>query len=80
MFLRKNPSSRNIQFAIEEITEKFDAIFKEISEMSYNFIKDLNQEDDKAFTKLYNKYNEKVTYYDGEIPKLTRKIREFGIF
>jgi uncharacterized membrane protein YgaE (UPF0421/DUF939 family) len=63
-----------------EITEKFDAIFKEISEMSYDFIKDLNQEDDKAFTKLYNKYNEKITNYDEEIPILTRKIREFGIF
>ena len=63
-----------------DATEKFDNIFQELSEISYNFIKDLNQGDLKAFNELYNKFNEKIIKCEGEIPKLTEQIREFGIF
>ena len=62
------------------ITENFDNIFKEISDISYNFIRDLNQENAEVFMELYNKYNEKITNFREEIPKLTGQIREFGIF
>ena len=63
-----------------DATEKFDNIFEEISEISYDFIRDLNQGDLKAFDEIYNKYNEKITKCEIEIPKLTEQIREFGIF
>jgi hypothetical protein len=62
------------------VTENFDEIFKEISDISYNFIRDLNQGDIGEFVTLYNRYNEKVMKCEGEIPNLTSQIREFGIF
>ena len=63
-----------------EVTEKFNAIFVEISDISYNFIRDLNQGDVSNFEKIFKNYNEKVSRSEEEIPKLTKQIREFGIF
>ena len=63
-----------------DITQKFDDIFEEISSVSYNFIRDLNQGDVKEFTKLFEKYNAKIANFEKEIPILTSQIREFGIF
>ncbi len=62
------------------VTKKFDEIFEEISSVSYNFIRDLNQGDNKAFAELFDKYNAKITDFERKIPILTGQIREFGIF
>jgi hypothetical protein len=71
---------REVDKKLLDVTKKFDDIFEEISEISYDFIRDVNQGDSEAFTNLYNNYNEKITKCDGEIPKLTKQIREFRIF
>jgi pyruvate,water dikinase len=63
-----------------EVTENFDGFFKDISDISYNFVRALEQIENLAFTELYNKYYEKISSFETEIPKLTNLIREFGIF
>jgi phosphoenolpyruvate synthase/pyruvate phosphate dikinase len=63
-----------------EVTEKFDAIFAEISDISYSFIRDLNQGEISNFEEIFKIYNEKVSRSEEEIPNLTKQIREFGIF
>ena len=63
-----------------EITDKFNDVFSEISEISYNFVKDLNQAESLAFREIYDRYYNRLTAFEEEIPKLTKKIREFGIF
>ncbi len=65
---------------LKEITEKFDNTFKEVSEISYDFIKELNLGEIKTFNQLYNKFNKQIEELEELFPKLTKKIREFGIF
>ncbi len=71
---------RKVDKKLLDVTKKFDAIFEEISEISYNFIRDLNQGDIKEFTGIFDQYNAKITNFEEEIPILTSQIREFGIF
>ena len=71
---------RKVDKKLLDVTKKFDAIFEEISEISYNFIRDLNQGDIKEFTGIYDQYNAKITNFEEEIPIITSQIREFGIF
>jgi hypothetical protein len=63
-----------------DITEKFEEIFTKISAISYDFIKEINQEENSMFSMLFNKYSEAIMNCEGEIPILVNKIREFGIF
>jgi hypothetical protein len=63
-----------------EITDKFNNVFSEISEISYNFVKDVNQAGSLKFGEIYDRYYNQLNTFEGEIPKLTKKIREFGIF
>ncbi len=71
---------KKVEPKLKEITGKFNDIFSEISELSYTFVKDLNQAESLAFREIYDRYNNRLTSFEGEIPKLTKKIREFGIF
>jgi pyruvate,water dikinase len=69
-----------IDTKLKEITEKFDNTFEEVSKISYDFIKELNQGEIKTFNQLYNKFDTKIEELEDLFPKLTKKIREFGIF
>lgn len=69
-----------IDTELKEITEKFDNIFEEVSKISYDFIKKLNRGEKKTFNQLYNKFNKQIEELEELFPKLTKKIREFGIF
>ncbi|GAF89255.1 unnamed protein product, partial [marine sediment metagenome] len=71
---------KKVEPKLLKITDKFNDIFSEISNISYNFVKDLNQTENLAFRKIYDKYHNQLTTFEEEIPKLTKKIREFGIF
>ena len=61
-------------------TQEFDQIFNEISQISYNFISEINQEDFKGYKSLYEKYNTRINELARLIPNLNKKIRKFGIF
>jgi hypothetical protein len=71
---------KEVDDKLEKITENFNEIFSEVSEISYNFIGELNQGEVVVYAELYEKYNEKITNIEKEIPNLTNQIREFGIF
>lgn len=65
---------------LKEITGKFDNSFEDVSKISYDFIKELNRGEIKTFNQLYNKFNNQIEELEELFPKLTKKIREFGIF
>jgi len=69
-----------IDTKLKEITDKFDNTFEEVSNISYDFIKELNRGEIKAFNQLYTKFNKQIEELEELFPKLTKKIREFGIF
>jgi pyruvate,water dikinase len=71
---------KEIDNKLQKITENFNDMFNEISEISYSFIRELSLGDAGGYSELYDKYNEKITNIEQEIPNLTNKIREFGIF
>ena len=63
-----------------ESTERFNNIFDEIQEISYNFVKEIDKGKFINFNELFNKYHSQITEYVNELPSLQRKIREFGIY
>ncbi len=71
---------KEIDTKLKEITEKFDNTFEVVSKISYDFIKELNRGEIKTFNELYNKFNKQIEELEELFPKLTKKIREFGIF
>jgi pyruvate,water dikinase len=71
---------KTIDTKLKEITDKFDNTFEEVSNISYDFIKELNRGEVKVFNQLYDKFNTKIEELEELFPKLTKKIREFGIF
>ncbi|MHA1472810.1 MAG: putative PEP-binding protein [Promethearchaeota archaeon] len=71
---------KKVKPKLTEITDKFNRIFSEISDISYTFVKDLNQAESSALKGIFDSYNARLTTFEEDIPKLTKKIREFGIF
>lgn len=62
-----------------ESANKFDKIFNEIQEISFNFVKKINN-NTVEFTSLYEEYVQKLQDYKDVIPSLKKKVRKFGIF
>ncbi|MFX0188559.1 MAG: phosphoenolpyruvate synthase [Candidatus Hodarchaeota archaeon] len=63
-----------------EYSEKFDNIFKEIQNISSNFVKDIDIGDNQDFKNFYAKYNDKLKELGKEIPLIQKSIRKFGIY
>jgi hypothetical protein len=76
----KRKQRKKVESKLIEITDKFNNVFTEISEISNSFVEELNQAGSVAFTEIYDRYNNQLKTFEEEIPKLTKKIREFGIF
>ncbi len=76
----KRKQRKKVESKLIEITDKFNNIFTEISEISNSFVEELNQAGSVAFTEIYDRYHDQLKTFEEEIPKLTKKIREFGIF
>jgi len=71
---------RNIDPNLLESTDKFDEIFKELQQISYNFVKEINQEEVSDFNELFRKYDNRIKDFHKEIPTIQREIRKFGIY
>ncbi|MFX0032907.1 MAG: phosphoenolpyruvate synthase [Candidatus Hermodarchaeota archaeon] len=71
---------KDVNTELQETTSKFDLIFQELSSISYNFIKDINQEQINNFDKIYEQYHIRIKEFEDLIPTLNKKIRLFGIF
>ncbi|MHA1239617.1 MAG: phosphoenolpyruvate synthase [Promethearchaeota archaeon] len=76
----KRKQRKKVESKLIEITDKFNNVFTEISEISNSFVEELNQAGNVAFTEIYDRYHNQLKTFEEEIPKLTKKIREFGIF
>ncbi|TFF99282.1 MAG: phosphoenolpyruvate synthase [Promethearchaeota archaeon] len=62
-----------------ESSNKFDEIFNDIQEISYNFVKKID-ETIEQFGPHYQEYEQKLQEYKEIIPSLKKKVRRFGIF
>ena len=61
-------------------TNKFDDIFNKIQNVSYDFIKEIDNGKIDKFDKYYEKFNSDIRRFKEKIPLLKREIREFGIY
>ncbi|MFX0038379.1 MAG: phosphoenolpyruvate synthase [Promethearchaeota archaeon] len=59
---------------------EFDQIFSAIQELSYDFIKNIDQGKIKSFSEFFNQFQNQIKEFDEKIPTLKRQIREFGIY
>ncbi|TFG25724.1 MAG: phosphoenolpyruvate synthase [Promethearchaeota archaeon] len=65
---------------LQEYSEKFDNIFKEIQELSNNFVKEIDQGNIKDFNEFYDNYNGKIKEFGEQVPAIRKNIRKFGIY
>ncbi|MBY8992036.1 MAG: phosphoenolpyruvate synthase [Candidatus Lokiarchaeota archaeon] len=61
-------------------TNKFDDIFNKIQNVSYDFVKEIDNGKIDKFDKYYEKFNSDIRSFKEKIPLLKREIREFGIY
>lgn len=71
---RKNAAPQLVESA-----NRFDEIFNEIQDISFNFVKKIDDSVEN-FTQLHQEYNQKLQDYKEIIPRLKKKVRKFGIF
>ena len=69
---------KNVDPKLLKYSEKFDNIFKEIQDISSDFVKDIG--DNQDFKNLYDIYNDKLKELGKEIPLIIKSIRKFGIY
>ncbi|TFF91731.1 MAG: hypothetical protein EU543_06230 [Promethearchaeota archaeon] len=62
-----------------ESADRFDEIFKDIQDISYDFVAKINN-DAVEFESLYQEYEKKLQEFKEVIPSLRRNVRKFGIF
>ncbi|MFX1385343.1 MAG: phosphoenolpyruvate synthase [Promethearchaeota archaeon] len=71
---------KNLDHKLLEYSEKFDSIFKEIQNISSDFVRDINRADNQNFKDFYTKYSDKIKELGEEIPLIRKNIRKFGIY
>jgi pyruvate,water dikinase len=72
--------SKDVNQNLMTSSSQFDQIFNSIQEISYNFVKKIDQEEIKHFKAFFNQYQNQIKEFDELIPTLRRQIREFGIY
>ncbi len=77
--LRKQ-RGQNVDSNLQEFSGKFDEIFNGIQKASYEFVKELDNEDISHFNAIYDKYNNYIKEFGEKIPAIRKHIREFGIY
>lgn len=71
---------KDVEQGLLESTEQFDKIFKEIQDISFDFVKEIAEKTTPNFDELFSKFNHKIKNYGEEIPLIQRKVRQFGIY
>jgi len=61
-------------------TNQFDEIFNTVLKISYDFVKEIEQDKIKKFSEFFIQYQNQIKEFAENIPKLKREIREFGIY
>ncbi|MFX1492645.1 MAG: phosphoenolpyruvate synthase [Promethearchaeota archaeon] len=71
---------KNIDFELQDTTQKFNQVFEEISGISRNFIGKINKEQVDDFEVIYTENNNRIKELEKMIPLINKKVRQFGIF
>ncbi len=71
---------KNIDTELQDTTQKFDKIFEEISNISQNFIGEINKEQVDDFEIIYTKSDNRIKELKKILPLISKKVRQFGIF
>ncbi|MFX0036674.1 MAG: phosphoenolpyruvate synthase [Candidatus Hermodarchaeota archaeon] len=61
-------------------TENFNQIFDTIQQMSYDFVKKINQGKNEQFQDFFTNYQNRIKEIGENVPELKQEIREFGIY
>lgn len=71
---------KQVDEKLRENSKEFSKIFKEIQKISFDFVKEVDQEKYDDFEVLFNKYNDRIREFGKKIPTLQRAVREYGIY
>ena len=71
---------KEVSNKLASATEQFDEIFTELQEISYDFIKEINEKSIVNFNDLYTQYNNKINQIGTSISDMKKKIRKFGVY
>lgn len=71
---------KKVNSKLASATEQFDEIFTELQNISYDFIKDINENSIVNFNDLFTQYNNKISQIGTSISDMKKKIRKFGVY
>jgi len=71
---------KEVNSKLASATEQFDEIFTELQNISYDFIKDINENSIVNFNDLFTQYNNKINQIGTSISDMKKKIRKFGVY
>ncbi|MHA1148842.1 MAG: phosphoenolpyruvate synthase [Promethearchaeota archaeon] len=71
---------KKVDPVLMECTDQSNTIFKQIQEISFDFVTEIADEKATNFEELYNKFKDKIKTYGEEIHSIQKKVRQFGIY
>ena len=71
---------REIDPKLKESSEKMDKMFKDLHDIPFNFVKEINTGEIKDFENHYNQYLDRIKQLKAEIPSIRKEISKFGIY
>jgi pyruvate,water dikinase len=71
---------KEVNQKLAKATEQFDEIFTELQNISYDFIKDINEKSIVNFSDLFTQYNNKINQIGTSISDMKKTIRKFGVY
>jgi regulator of replication initiation timing len=71
---------KEVNSKLASATEQFDEIFTELQNISYDFIKDINENSIVNFNDLFTQYSNKINQIGTSISDMKKKIRKFGVY
>jgi len=71
---------KEVNSKLASATEQFDEIFTVLQNISYDFIKDINENSIVNFNDLFTQYNNKINQIGTSISDMKKKIRKFGVY
>ncbi|MFX1258190.1 MAG: phosphoenolpyruvate synthase [Promethearchaeota archaeon] len=71
---------KDVDIELQQSSERYDEIFSKIQQISYDFVKEIDQDNFNNFENLFNKYKRKIDEFKQAIPAIKKKIRKFGIY
>jgi len=71
---------KKVDEKLKDITNQFNDVFKEIQDITTEFVHEINKGEVTNFSELFEKYDSKLRNYSKQIPTIQRTIRDYGIY